>query len=286
MSTGYRPAPPAVFSAPAHLRRESLPRRVWGDDESGEASDIVYVSNDDVHLVHFTLLPGCGFRDSDAYKTFFAADVVYYVLAGELVLANAQVGEVVRARAGEAVLVRRDTWHHGFNVGLEPARILEFIAPPPRQGTTRGYYRDVPRLECPTYVRDDEIGDWPGATIGSSATIHLVREERVLWSLEGDEQAVLVGVLVSTEHLSVGVGELRPGAASSLVRRKGGSVLYVLDGVVTVELPGAGQWFAVRPEDAFYVPTGVGHRISNREARHATFVFEIAGETRAGAGAR
>ena len=59
-----------------------------------------------------------------------AADVMYCVLEGEPL--GRSTGRVRVVPAGDQVLFRRDTWHHGFN----PSRtgVLEFFAPPPDPG--------------------------------------------------------------------------------------------------------------------------------------------------------
>ena len=110
-------------------------------------TDRVYVSSSALHVLEFGLEPGGAFRHSATNKTVFAADVMYCVLEGELVLADPQHGEVRVVRAGDQVLFRRDTWHHGFNPSPEPLRVLEFFAPPPSMGTASQYARHQAMLE-------------------------------------------------------------------------------------------------------------------------------------------
>ncbi len=52
-----------------------------------------------------------------------------------------ETGEVQVAKAGEALFFRKDTWHHGFSLGDEPVRVLEYFSPPPSQGTSGPYAR-------------------------------------------------------------------------------------------------------------------------------------------------
>jgi hypothetical protein len=68
---------------------------------------------------------------------------------GILVLNNPQTSEVHRALPGEAVFFRCDTWHHGFNYGIDPLRVLEFFAPP-------AFSRNFKRL-CQDKAEPDDL---------------------------------------------------------------------------------------------------------------------------------
>mgnify|MGYP001036331672 CR=1 FL=1 len=85
------------------------------------------------------LPPGGAFRHPADYKTRFASDELYYVLCGELALANPETGEVHLAQRDQAIFFRRDTWHHGFSVGPDALRVLEILAPPPSKGSCGEY---------------------------------------------------------------------------------------------------------------------------------------------------
>src|ERR687886_624727 len=102
----YSPSPRPTFDGPAHIRSEQVTLHLWGDSDSGEVADWIYVSSDKIHQLVFGLPPGGAFRHSDSYRTIFAADVLYYVLNGILVLNNPQTGEVHRVLAGEAIFFR------------------------------------------------------------------------------------------------------------------------------------------------------------------------------------
>ena len=115
-------SPRPTFDKPTAIPYEQATRHVWGDAGSGQVLDWIYVSSSKIHQLVFALPTGGQFRHSDAHRTIFAADEVYYVLSGTLALANPESGEVQRVTAGEAAFFRRDTWHHGFNCGPEPLR--------------------------------------------------------------------------------------------------------------------------------------------------------------------
>ena len=51
-------------------------RHLWGDKESGEVADWIYVSSDKIHQLVFGLPPRGWFKHSDSFRTIFGADVV------------------------------------------------------------------------------------------------------------------------------------------------------------------------------------------------------------------
>ncbi len=137
----YRPSPRPVFDRATALRRAEVTRHVWGDTESGEVLDWIYVSSSLIHQIVFGLPVGSSFRHSDAFRTIFAADEVLHVLSGEMMLSNPSTGEAQRVNAGEAAFFRRDTWHHAHAVGTDQLRVLEIFAPPPAAGASGSYAR-------------------------------------------------------------------------------------------------------------------------------------------------
>src|SRR5438477_3370513 len=217
----YRPVRP-TFDTPTLVRRDDVALQVWGDEESGEVADAIDISNEKIHLMVFTMPPGGGFTHSAEFRTVFDADELYYVLSGELVLNNPETGEVHVARPGEAVFFRGDTWHHGSTRGIEPARILEFIAPGPLSGNTQAYARTKPFLTEPKTVLERWHGRWPieREAARAAATMDVVGERDILWQLHG-EQRVLVGIRVSTERVTIGTIHLRPGQRSDLQSHAG-----------------------------------------------------------------
>jgi quercetin dioxygenase-like cupin family protein len=274
----YRPVRP-TFDGPTLVRRDNVALQLWGDDETGEVADAIYISNEKIHLMIFTMPPGGGFTHSGDFRTVFDADELYYVLEGELVLSNPETGEVRVAKPDEAVFFRGDTWHHGFTAGLESVRVLEFIAPGPLSGNTQPYARTKPMLADVKGVDDRWLGRWPmeRAAARESATMDVVGEQDILWQLDGAER-VLVGVRVSTERMTVATIHLRPGQRSDLQVHEGDELAFMFDGEAGVRLPEHdGQtWFELRQEDALYIPGGTPHRYHNFSGRTATF-FVIVG---------
>ena len=276
----YSASPRPTFDGPTHIPHETVTRHLWGDDESGEVADWIYVSSAKIHQLVFGLAPGGAFRHSDSYRTIFAADEVLYVLSGVMVLNNPETGEVHRLQPGEAAFFRRDTWHHAFNFSTEPLRVIEFFAPPPSQGTSGSYAQTKPNLTAPKYSQDQWMGKWPQARVEAEArnTIRVVREADMLWRLEGADQQLLVGVLAATEHLTVVKLQLLPGQCSDSEVHAGDESLYLLEGSLNVRVPenDGPRWFELRPGDGFFVPEGTPHQYYNLSGAPSSFLCGIA----------
>jgi mannose-6-phosphate isomerase-like protein (cupin superfamily) len=281
----YAPSPRPTFDGPTPIPYASVTRHLWGDDESGEVADWIYVSSGRIHQIVFGLPPGGAFRHSRQYRTIFAADEVLFVLSGVMVIANPETGEVHRVVPGEAAFFRRDTWHHVFNMSTEQLRVLEMFAPPPAAGTSGAYAQTRPYLEAARYERPELIGRWPMAADEARAveTIRILRSVDVLWRIAGARQQALMGVLASTEHLTVATLELPPGGSSDVEVRGGDESLYVLEGTLNVMIPnGDGpRWSELGPRDGFYVPRGVPHRYYNYGDQPARAIIAVAPQFKA-----
>jgi quercetin dioxygenase-like cupin family protein len=276
MSGSPRPS----FDRPTHIPYEQVTRHVWGDDVSGKVIDWIYVSSGKIHQLVFSLPFGGRFRHSDNHRTIFAADEVYYVISGTFVMTNPETGEAHRVNQGEAAFFRRDTWHHGFNYGTEPLRVIEFFAPPPSQGTSSAYAKTKPNLTEVRYTQDEWIGNWPmgKAEAEKSRAMRVLRESDILWRMEGKSKQTLTGLLVSTDHLTVGKVFLLPGDQTDMECHGGDESMYLLEGNLTlcVEMPDSSPWFELKPRDGFYLPQGTAHRYCNISDKPAVVLFGIA----------
>lgn len=281
--SGPARSPRPSFAGPTPIPYREVTHHLWGDETSGEVADWIYVSSDKIHHLVFGLPPGGEFRHSDHSRTIFAADELMYVLSGTLVIANPERGEVHPASTGEAVFFRRDTWHHAFAYGSEPLRVLEFFAPPPASGASSAYAQTKENLTEPRYTFDGWLGRWPmsRAEHAGEATMHVLRDADVLWRLEGERNDALVGLYVSTEHLTAGKLRLRPGGRGGVHAHGGDETLYVLDGTLNVLLPdsdgpGEGRWFELEPRDGFYLPQGTRHELRNITGHDVEVLFAVA----------
>ena len=267
---GYKPSPRPSFETPTVIRAADAVRHTWGDEAAGFVEDWIYVSSQQIHVIVFGLEPGGAFRHSDSFRTVFAADELLHVLQGTLVLANPETGEVVRAEPGESIFFRRDTWHHGYSYGDEPLRVLELFAPPPATGTSGAYARTRPYLDESVYAVKSVVGNLAGARPGAGS-LRVVRREDSVWRLDCD---VLVGLLISTEHLTGGTVTVPAGQTSLEESHDGEELVYVTRGELRVEAAGVEATLA--PGDAFFVPSATPHRYGATDAGVAEAVFGVA----------
>jgi mannose-6-phosphate isomerase-like protein (cupin superfamily) len=276
----YTPSPRPTFDGPAHIPYGATTRHLWGDADAGEVADWIYVSSNKIHQLLFGMNPGGMFRHSEAHRTVFAADEIYYVVSGTMAICNPETGEVHRVETGEAAFFRRDTWHHALSCGIEPLRVLEYFAPPPSQGTSGAYSRTRPYLTNSLYTQDALLGRWPmeAEAARREFSMRIVRDADLLWRLEGREHMTLVGLLCTTEHLTVGKITLRPGEQTDSRTHGGDLSMYVLDGGPNILLPEqkGPRWFELQPGDGFYVPEGVPYQIHNITGKPVTVIFGVA----------
>lgn len=266
---GYTSSPRPTFERAAAIPYAAVTRHLWGDADSGPVADWIYASTDKVHALVFGLPPRGRFRHSDSYRTIFGADVTYHVLSGVMVLANPQTGEVHRVLPGETAFFRKDTWHHAFNHSDAPLRVLEFFAPPPSTGTSGAYAQKQAYLseDDTRYTRDEWLGRLPMARteMRSADTMRVIREADLEWRLEGKTNPALVGLVVSTEHLTVGKLSLLPGQHTDPHAHGGDEVMYVTAGTLHVKVHDGARpdWFEIKPGDGCFVPMGTAHECWN-----------------------
>jgi len=192
------------------------------------------------------------------------------------VIANPETGEVHRVEAGESVFFRKDTWHHGFSYGDEPLRVLEFFAPPPSTGTSGPYARTKEYLpeERWSYAEDEIVGGFFGAATGHG-TMRVIRPSNRSHRLEGD---ALVGLIASTDQLTVASARLVPGGGSDPVTRGGDTLVFVEDGTALVHAESAGETFMFELSrwDAAYVPRGASYRVEGTGNGPADIIIGVA----------
>lgn len=273
----YSASPRPTFERATPIPYATAARHLWGDKESGEVADWIYVSSDKIHCLVFGLPPRGWFRHSDSYRTIFGADVTYHVLSGMMVIANPETGEVHRALPGETAFYRRDTWHHVYNYADEPLRVLEFFAPPPSTGTSGAYAKQKPLLTEVKYARDDLLGQIPMQRERAN-TIRILREGDVEWRLHGAGFPALVGLRVATEHLTVGQLQLLPGQNTEPEAHGGDEALYVTSGVLNVRVHDGQRpnWFELQTGDGCYIPQGTPHDVYNITGAPAAAMFGVA----------
>ncbi len=273
-----RSTPRPTFTSPTVIRRDDAAHHVWGDDEGGLVTDRVIVSTTSLHALEFELPPGGEFRHSILNPTVFAGDVLYFVLAGELVLANPQTGEVARVPAGTGRLFHRDTWHDGFNPGDATARVLEFFSPPPARGAASEYARSRPGLEQAVYADTRWRGRWPeDRGLQQAASSFLAADPGTgLLSFRDTRPTHLLSTIVDTPYLRVAQGTVAPGHVEGFATVAAESLLVVTSGElwadVWSEQDGYRATSSLRAGDAMYLPVGCQERVLVRASDPATYL--------------
>jgi quercetin dioxygenase-like cupin family protein len=260
-----------VSPPPGAIRFENTTLKLWGDETSGFVNDWIYVANEKIQQLVFSIPPGGRFAHSPDYRTNLGADEIFYVVSGVLVIANPETGEVHRVESGDAVWFGPDTWHHGLSHAAETLVVVEFFAPPPSTGSSQAYANTKPYLSEPRYTRDELLGNWPNAAseVASGWTQHLIRAGDVLWRLEGQEHPILVGIDLSTDRLTTARVELLPGQRSDARVHPGDAAGYVHEGRLNICLLDesgdgrANQWFQADAQDGFYVPADTRYQLFN-----------------------
>ena len=268
MSTqAYSPSPRPNYTVPTAITRAGVTRHLWGDEESGVVADLIYASTQAIHALVFILPPGGAFRHSQEFRTVFAADEVLHVLAGTMMLANPETGDVEHVPKGGSVFFGPDTWHHAFAQGDEPLQVLEFLAPPPASGSTGAYARSRPYLEHSRYERED------GGV--AQSTLRLLRDDDVSWHRD---LGIRAGTLVETPRLTVQEVEVAPGEASVWHSHAGDEVLYVLDGTLWVRARHGDTTyvFELSRGDACLLPAGSEHEYRNYGAEAVRSLVGVA----------
>jgi quercetin dioxygenase-like cupin family protein len=106
--------------------------------------------------------------------------------------------------------------------------------------------------------------------------LRVLRPGDVAWRLDRN---VLVGLFVSTEHLTAGTLRVLPGQRSLDEAHAGDELVFVTSGELRVTAGDVEA--ALRPGDAFSIPAGVVHRYAGGSAGAAEALFGVAPSFRA-----
>ena len=174
-------------------------------------------------------------------RAFSAADELFYVLEGMMVQSNPATGEVLVVKPGEATYFRRDTWHHQWNYSNKQLKMLEFFQPSPKTGSGGSYSRAQQNITR-TGISETTYwgsGRWPAKSSWRSQTMWHIGENDILWRLEGGVRGreLLVGIMLSTEHVTVGTISFLGGRRSSVFNHRGDKVLVLEEGNLHIEFP-------------------------------------------------
>jgi mannose-6-phosphate isomerase-like protein (cupin superfamily) len=294
---GNHPFPPDQ-KRPVHIRGDLVLHFIYPLDEP-LFSDLnyMYASTDKLQFCTFQLGPGGVFEPPDLH----AGDEVYYVLDGIITVENPVLGQCVRVKKGEALLLPKNAWHKGYNFEQEIARILAVIAPrawkddlPPAdfdESQWKRYkgeynnrlpqYPPVPHWDTMGTV--DDIGRWPVSGPDSRQDpLHYyhISDEKKLLIVRGKQHPMLMKFVVSNDLVHVGEFVLPAGGVSVRVSEpdchRGDCVVFVEQGPITFFLPDTSETFDVQEEEAMFIPEGVRYQLVNYTAGIVKALFAIA----------
>lgn len=267
-------------NGPVVARYRDLERRTWGNEESGRLLDWFYADNVKLNLNIVGMAPNGAALKSPEKPTIFGADELFYVLEGTMVQANPATGEVLVVKPGEATFFRKDTWHHQWNYSNTQLKMLEFFQPAPKAGTGGKYAREKEYLTETRHTRDDLLGQWPMARekFESERTMWHIGEKDILWRMEGSVRGreLLVGIMLSTEHVTVGKMHFLSGQRSSVLTHRGDKVVVVEEGTLQIEFPDTGAWVELETMDGCRIPEGTRHSFYNMSHEAVRCVFSVA----------
>jgi quercetin dioxygenase-like cupin family protein len=278
------PSAHRTFRGPELVRRAEATPFLWGDEASGQVSDLVYGRGERISAVIFTLGPGHRFGASKTWKPLYDQHRFYYVAQGALAIRDPESGDVAVANAGEAITWRGPRYHFGYNVAAGETAVLDWFAPADRppgvpEIATMDAKRELAEVRSGRY---ELLGAWPDRrpeerrraleaggllSVGPADALRFVHGERL---------PVLVSILSSSPHLTAGTFELRGGARSEPEEHPGDEVVYALSGRLHVHLPSSGDWFELHPLDCLFLPQGTTHEYWSYGAETSRAVFCVA----------
>jgi quercetin dioxygenase-like cupin family protein len=269
---------------PMLVREFEATRFLWGDEQAGQVSDLIYGRGRRNSAVTFTLGPRHRFGASETWKPLYDQHRFYYVVRGTLAVQDPETGEVAVASPGEAITWRGSRYHFGYNVGSDEVVVLDWFGPAERapdqpEITTMPDKRPLGEIRGGRY---ELLGAWPDrrestvAGVLDSGGLTTVNTGNALHFIQGARNPLLVSFLTSSEHMTAGQFLLTSGTHSDPEQHPGDEVVFALSGQLNVYLPGAGQWFELRALDCLYLPEGTAHQYWSYGDEATTAVFSVA----------
>ena len=258
------------------IKAAEVSRFLWGDQKAGYVSDWIYGSSPKIHMMSFEMAVGARFGNSPDFKTYYNCAETYHCLKGEFTFHCPESGEVHVLRKGDTLYFPPNTWHWGYNFGSETSHILECLTPRVEEAI-EAYAVKQPWLTDIRYGQRELMGHYrPGDGRGKQrATV--ARAGDYLYEIVGERQPMRVGLVCSTDMLTVGIVELHAGQESEIVSHPGDKVIYCLDGRANVYLPDdSPNWWELRPGDSGFIPGETKHAFFNTSDHMAKFIFGVA----------
>jgi len=188
----------------------------------------------------------------------------YFVLEGDLILANPKTGEVELAREGSGLLFHRETWNHGFSKGKKTTRVLEYFSPPPAMGAASEFSKKQPPLLENKYNYGNTVNNWPESAPDSKskASFFEISDKTSILSFRDSDPTHLISTLVATEFLNVIKGTIELG--------------HVVEGTLIIDsvdgINGQISNSVLSKGDAFFLPKGSKEKMSVKQSDSAVYL--------------
>jgi mannose-6-phosphate isomerase-like protein (cupin superfamily) len=236
----------------------------WDDDFGGHTDDWVYADDPDACQIAFSVPPGGFFRHSNGGHDVWDRDILWRVVAGELVVGDPVSGEVARARPGDWLRFPGSVWLDGVNGGREPVLAVELTAPPRPAVSNRPWhelpsepaYRSVARLDAP----------------GSS--VARLRPDELDWRIDDGHPPVVIGYVPGTRHLTAGELTLVPEQRTAERAHAAHATLYVASGRPALEADGS--TLQLETGDGARIDAGTRYRLGTPGTEPAVVLFQVA----------
>jgi quercetin dioxygenase-like cupin family protein len=249
---------------------------MWGDERAGYVSDWIYGSSHDIHMMSFEMSVGTRFGNSPDFKTIYNCAETYHCLKGEFTFHCPETGEVHVLKKGDTLYFPPNTWHWGYNFGAESCHVLECLTPRTEEAV-EAHAKKQPWLKDARYCLAEIVGSYlPGAS-RKGERARLARAGDYLFEIVGDRRPMRVGLICSTDMLTVGIIDLHPGQEGELVFHPSDKVVYCLAGRANIFVPEAKpNWWELAAGDAGFLPARCRHAFFNTSDAMAKVIFGVA----------
>ncbi|MBS3736798.1 MAG: cupin domain-containing protein [Candidatus Bipolaricaulota bacterium] len=283
---------------PVVIKPEDRITEIYPPDRP-HTSNIVWVwaSTDLITQTEFVLSPGAFFGPPDSH----AGDEMYYVLSGTLTEIQPELGTVIEAEAGDAILIPKGSFHQSYNFGDEEANILCAIAPrmwdetgpaPEMEGDMKLFkagkdLKDSGGIEDVKFKQEgarsiDRLGEYPmdGEKARARRAHIKIEESQRLPVIHGEEHPIIVRFIVSNDLLHMAELQLPSGGegprTSEAESHQGDETLYVTEGKITVFFPDRKDAIDVPEGRVALIPEGVEHQYQNFTDGPVKGIFSVA----------
>lgn len=282
---------------PIHITRENIGHFIY-PDEGLDFSDYnqMFISTENITVCTMDIGPG-GFFDPPDYHP---GDEMYYVLKGAITQYNPELGQAIRVKAGESLLIPKGGAHVAYNFEETSLRIMAVIAPKivedqlfPTDGEAmkRKTFLGTDNVQMPKnpplmyntrIATVDDIGTWPfeGEVLRENGYLYHITEDKKLLSIHGRKHPALVKLSVSNDFMQVGEFIVPFGGSvcryTEPICHIGQSFIYAIEDKVTVYLPQERDTIVLMPEEGLYLPENTTYQLVNYGDKNMKALFATA----------